>query len=92
MSKKLNDQDLALIMSYVDGQLGTSEKAKVEKMISDNIEAKVAFEDLKLSTSFYGDYVSSIKEIHIKSVINFIRFSILNSKIARTKIAVIKES
>jgi predicted S18 family serine protease len=62
MSKKLNDKELALIMSYVDGQLDPSEASHVEKMISENIEAKAAFEDLKLSTSFYGDYVSSIKE------------------------------
>ena len=62
MSKKLNDKELALIMSYVDGQLDSSEASHVEKMISENIEAKAAFEDLKLSTSFYGDYVSSIKE------------------------------
>ncbi len=36
--------------------------------------------------------VSRIREMHIKSVINLIRFSILYSKIDKTKIAIIKES
>ena len=62
MSNKLEDKDLALIMSYVDGQLDPSKTAQVEKLISENTEAKAAFEDLKLSSNVYGDYVSSIKE------------------------------
>tara|TARA_B100001964_G_C13768283_1_gene394861 strand:- start:36 stop:551 length:516 start_codon:yes stop_codon:yes gene_type:complete len=62
MSKKLEDKDLALIMSYVDGQLDPSKTAQIEKLISENTDAKAAFEDLKLSSNVYGDYVSSIKE------------------------------
>ena len=62
MSNKLKDKDLSLIMSYVDGQLDPSKTVQVEKLISENIEAKMAFEDLKLSSSFYGGYVSNIKE------------------------------
>jgi len=62
MSNKLEDKDLALIMSYVDGQLDPSKKDEVEKLISENKEAKAVFEDLKLSSNVYGDYVSNIKE------------------------------
>lgn len=61
MSNKLNDKDLELIMSYVDGQLDSSETTKVEKLIAENKEAKLTYEDLKLSSNVYGDYVSSIK-------------------------------
>lgn len=61
MSNKLNDKDLELIMSYVDGQLDPSETTKVEKLIAENKEAKLTYEDLKLSSNVYGDYVSSIK-------------------------------
>ena len=62
MSNKLNDKDLELIMSYVDGQLDSSETTKVEKLIAENKEAKLTYEDLKLSSNVYGDYVSSIKD------------------------------
>ena len=62
MTNKLNDKDLELIMSYVDGQLDPSETTKVEKLITENNKAKLAFEDLKLSSNVYENYVSSIKE------------------------------
>ena len=62
MSNKLNDKDLELIMSYVDGQLDSSETTKVEKLIAENKEAKLTYEDFKLSSNVYGDYVSSIKD------------------------------
>ena len=62
MVKKLTDEELSLIMSYADDQLNDSELEIVKKLISENIEAKLAYEDFKLSKNFYGDYVSSIKD------------------------------
>ena len=69
MIKKLTDKELSLIMSYADEQLDSSELEKVKKLISENTEAKLAYEDLKLSTNFYGDYVSSIKDNSSKLIL-----------------------
>ena len=62
MSNKLSDKDLALIMSYADGQLEPSNVAYVEKLINENDEAKKVFEDLSLTSNVYKDYVSSIDD------------------------------
>ncbi len=69
MIKKLTDKELSLIMSYADEQLDSSELEKVKKLISENTEAKLAYEDLKLSKNFYGDYVSSIKDNSSKLIL-----------------------
>ena len=61
MKSKLDDKDLALIMSYVDGELEPSQKANVEELIANNPDAKASFEDFKLSGSVYKDYVSNIQ-------------------------------
>lgn len=62
MNNKLSDKDLALIMSYADGQLEQSNIAYVEKLINENDEAKKVFEDLSLTSNVYKDYVSSIDD------------------------------
>ena len=62
MKNKLDDKDLALIMAYVDGELDSSQKASVEKLIASNPSAKAAFEDLKLSSTVYKGYVSDIQD------------------------------
>ena len=62
MSNKLSDKDLALIMSYTDGQIEPSNIAYVEKLINENDEAKKVFEDLSLTSNVYKDYVSSIDD------------------------------
>ncbi len=61
MIKKLTDKELSLIMSYADGQLDSSNISEVEKIINENEEAKRVFDDLKLSSKVYKDYVSNIK-------------------------------
>ena len=61
MSDKLNDKDLALIMAYVDGELDSSQKPAVEKLIAENTEAKKALGNFKLSSTVYKDYVSNIQ-------------------------------
>jgi hypothetical protein len=62
MNNKLNDKDLALIMAYVDGELAPSQNTSFEKLIASNPDAKAAFEDLKLSSTVYKGYVSSIQD------------------------------
>ena len=52
MVKKLTDEELSLIMSYADDQLNGSKLEIVKKLISENIEARLAYEDFKLSKKF----------------------------------------
>ena len=55
MSNKGSDKDLALIMSYTDGQIEPSNIAYVEKLINEMTKQKVF--DLSLTSNVYKDYV-----------------------------------
>lgn len=70
----LSDKDIELIMSYVDGNFDKSKEKYIKDLISNNKEAKQAFEDLNLSKKVYGDYVSNIKENSQKIISNNAKF------------------
>ena len=60
MKNKLTEKDLNLIMSFVDGELNTTDQQKAKNLISSNSEAKKAYDDMKLSSNFFSGYVSDI--------------------------------
>ena len=84
MSNKLSDKDLALIMSYTDGQIEPSNIAYVEKLINENDEAKKVFEDLSLTSNVYKDYVSSIDDNSQKNTHILLYISLLYQEIKKT--------